>query len=326
MTARQTDATTDPRSIIAVLQQRLDATLAREATLAEELAARTAEPAQRDSEYSERIEQQSATNDVLRAISASLGDVQPVIDLITRRAQQLCNSRGASIFEYDGELVHLRTTTAFGALDPVAASGFAAVYPMTPTRGSIRCRAILDKRVERAAAGGGPPAPGRTSHHLREHVRRRRDETQRLIAWNRNFQDIFDVPDKIIARRQTFPEYVRYLAERGEYGTGADPEEQVRRLGEQAGRYRTYERIRPDGRVIEIRHNLVPGGGFVLIYADITERKRSYAEIRAAHDAAEEASRTFEAAYRDLKAAQRDLGGASPSISWPRRMKRSATA
>ena len=53
---------------------------------------------------------------------------------------------------------------------------------------------------------------------------------------------------------------------------------------------RTYERTRPDGRVIEIRHNPVPDGGFVLIYADITERKRSEEEIRAARDAAEEAA------------------------------------
>ena len=59
--------------------------------------------------------------------------------------------------------------------------------------------------------------------------------------------------------------------------------------------------------MIEIRHNPVPGGGFVLIYADITERKRNEAEIRAARDAAEEASRTIEAAYRELKAAQANL-------------------
>ena len=133
------------------------------------------------------------------------------------------------------------------------------------------------------------------------------DETQHLVAWNRKFQDILDVPDDIIARRQTFAEYVRYLAERGEYGAGADREEHVRRLTEQAGQYRTYERTRPDGRVIEIRHNPVPGGGFVLIYADITERKRNEAEIRAARDAAEEASRTIEAAYRELKTAQANL-------------------
>ena len=133
------------------------------------------------------------------------------------------------------------------------------------------------------------------------------DETQHLVAWNRKFQDILDVPDDIIARRQTFSEYVHYLAERGEYGPEADPEEHVRRLIEQAGQSRTYERTRPDGRVIEIRHNPVPGGGFVLIYADITERKRNEAEIRAARDAAEEASRTIEAAYRELKTAQANL-------------------
>ena len=61
-----------------------------------------------------------------------------------------------------------------------------------------------------------------------------------------------------------------------------------------------FERTRPDGRVIEVRRNAVPGGGFVLIIGDITERKRAEAEIRAARDAAE-------AAYRDLKAAQANL-------------------
>jgi signal transduction histidine kinase len=44
----------------------------------------------------------------------------------------------------------------------------------------------------------------------------------------------------------------------------------------------------------------MPDGGVVMIYSDITERKRSEAEIRAARDAAE-------AAYRDLKAAQASL-------------------
>jgi C4-dicarboxylate-specific signal transduction histidine kinase len=58
---------------------------------------------------------------------------------------------------------------------------------------------------------------------------------------------------------------------------------------------------------MEIRVNPVPGGGFVVIYADITERKRNEEEIRAARDAAEEASRTIETAYRDLKAAQANL-------------------
>ena len=59
--------------------------------------------------------------------------------------------------------------------------------------------------------------------------------------------------------------------------------------------------------MIEIRRNPVPSGGFVLIFSDISERKRNEAEIRAARDAAEEASRTMETAFRELKSAQANL-------------------
>jgi GAF domain-containing protein/nitrogen-specific signal transduction histidine kinase len=133
------------------------------------------------------------------------------------------------------------------------------------------------------------------------------DETPRLVAWNRKFQEIFNVPDALLAERRTYAEYLRYLGTRGDFGPTVDVEEQIRRFAETAGEYHAYERVRPDGRVIEIRHNPVAGGGFVLIFSDITERKRNEAEIRAARDAAEEASRTIEAAYRDLKTAQANL-------------------
>src|ERR1051326_5166957 len=59
-------------------------------------------------------------------------------------------------------------------------------------------------------------------------------------------------------------------------------------------------RARPNIKKNEVRRSAVPDGGFVLIYSDITERKRSEAEIRAARDAAE-------ATLRDLRAAQSSL-------------------
>jgi two-component system NtrC family sensor kinase len=116
---------------------------------------------------------------------------------------------------------------------------------------------------------------------------------------------MLDVPDNVISERPAFADYIRYLADRGEYGP--DAEDHVQRLLSFGGQPTVFERTRPNGRVIEVRGNPVQGGGFVLIYADITERKRNEEEIRAARDAAEEASRTIEAAYRELKAAQASL-------------------
>jgi PAS domain S-box-containing protein len=129
------------------------------------------------------------------------------------------------------------------------------------------------------------------------------DAEPRLVAWNRNFQEILDLSDTFLAMRPSYSEFFRYLAERGEYS--ADVEAQLSRTIEEIGRKIRFERTRPDGRVIEVRRNPVPGGGFVLIYADITERKRAEAAIGAARDAAETALRELQTAQASLLHAQK---------------------
>ncbi len=130
------------------------------------------------------------------------------------------------------------------------------------------------------------------------------DEELRLAAWNRNFMEILDLPDLFAAEPRKYADCVRYLAERGDLGA-VDPEAELRRLTVSAARQWTAEWSRPDGRVIEARNTPVPGGGFVLIYSDITERKRAEAEIRAARDAAERALRELRTAQASLVHAQK---------------------
>jgi two-component system NtrC family sensor kinase len=129
------------------------------------------------------------------------------------------------------------------------------------------------------------------------------DADARLAARNRNFQEMLDLPDSFLAGRPSYAEYFRYLADRGEYST--DLEAQLSRTIEDTSREMRFERTRPDGRVMEVRRNPVPGGGFVLIYADITKRKHAEEAIRAARDAAETALRDLQAAQASLIHAQK---------------------
>jgi PAS domain S-box-containing protein len=130
------------------------------------------------------------------------------------------------------------------------------------------------------------------------------DAAGRLTAWNRNFQELIELPESFLAERPTRADYFRYLADRGEF-VSADLEAQLGRTVDDTGLEMRYERTRPDGRIIEVRRNPVPGGGFVLIYSDVSKRKRAEEAIRAARDAAETALRELQKTQASLVHAQK---------------------
>jgi hypothetical protein len=55
---------------------------------------------------SEALEQQSATSEILRVISRSPSDVQPVFDTIVKSAVRLCGGLFSVLYRFDGELIH----------------------------------------------------------------------------------------------------------------------------------------------------------------------------------------------------------------------------
>ena len=105
------------------------------------------------------------------------------------------------------------------------------------------------------------------------------DRDTRLAARNRQFEQMLDLPSYFFATEPTYADLIRYLARRGEFGE-VNVEGFVARVTANVDRHYATERIRPDGTVLEIRHNPLPGGGFVSIYSDITERKRAERRIQ----------------------------------------------
>jgi two-component system, NtrC family, sensor kinase len=98
----------------------------------------------RNGELTETLARQTATGEVLRAISGAQTDAQPVFDIIAASALRLCGASYGQVVLYDGEWLQL------AALDNVNPEGVEAVrrrFPLRADLGSTVGRAVLTRAV-----------------------------------------------------------------------------------------------------------------------------------------------------------------------------------
>lgn len=101
------------------------------------------------------------------------------------------------------------------------------------------------------------------------------DAGLQLSFYNDELVDIIKVPRDLLDQKLHLLDYLKFNAERGDYGDG-DPEALALERMKQypPSQAHAFERSTADGRYLDFRSTPLPGGGFIYNFFDITDRKR----------------------------------------------------
>ncbi|MBK6568184.1 PAS-domain containing protein [Candidatus Aalborgicola defluviihabitans] len=108
------------------------------------------------------------------------------------------------------------------------------------------------------------------------------DADLRMAACNAQFKTLLELPAQLFEKPDVhFEDLIRFNAQRGEYGPG-DVETLTAASMARARNFQAHhiERARPGGTWLEVTGTVIPSGGFVTSYIDITERKQAEERIR----------------------------------------------
>ena len=109
------------------------------------------------------------------------------------------------------------------------------------------------------------------------------DQDLRLVAWNSHYEELFDYPARFLYVGCPIERVYRFNAERGYLRTisqdSIDDDVQRRLAWLREGNPHRLERELPNGKVIDIRGNPIPNGGFVTTYMDITDYREMVTQL-----------------------------------------------
>jgi GAF domain-containing protein len=114
------DAATELRRSVTALQRELDL---------------------RTAERDKALAQQAATSEILRVISRSPTDIQPVFEAIVESAARLCEAEFSAVARLEDGQLHL---VAINNMSPEEMAAYRRAYPRPPTRDYCMGRAFVD--------------------------------------------------------------------------------------------------------------------------------------------------------------------------------------
>jgi PAS domain S-box-containing protein len=114
------------------------------------------------------------------------------------------------------------------------------------------------------------------------------DADLRLVAWNRRYAELFGYPADMLQVGMPIAEASAWALRRVA-GMAASDAALDRRLAHmRAGTPHLSERVFPDGSIVEIRGNPMPGGGFVATFTDVTAFREAEAGLKRVNETLEQ--------------------------------------
>lgn len=109
------------------------------------------------------------------------------------------------------------------------------------------------------------------------------DRELNIVAWNSRYLEMFKYPPGMVKVGAPVADLIRYNAERGECGPGEIDAHVAKRLGHMRnGLAHSFERVRPDGRVLKTVGGPMPSGGYVMCFTDVTAEAQALAALERA--------------------------------------------